>query len=164
MSLGRLSHAYVSEPVGMDSQNWFTNAVGMLQTTHDCHQLLALLLEVEAEFGRKRDPEAIGYQDRSLDLDMLYFGEEVVNNPKLTLPHPHLGKRLFVLMPLVEIAPGMSDPLDGMSIEKKKELLIGQIQAGKEESQEVTKIRWDTIPSESNVCKKSNPAQKKGEL
>ncbi len=144
VELARLSHPYVSEPVGMESENLFTNAVGMVHTALSAHQFLAFLLQVEAEFGRKRDPQAMGYQDRSLDLDILYFGEESIDTPKLILPHPHIEKRLFVLAPLAEIAPGFCDPVAGVSVERKQELLLEQVRSGMEEPQTLKVVSWDT--------------------
>ncbi len=162
VSLSCLSHPYVSKPLGMESRNWFTNAVGALQTTLSAHQLLELLLAVESEFGRKRDLQNIGYQDRSLDLDILYFGTTAVNAPALTIPHPHIGKRLFVLTPLAEIAPGFYDHLDGVTVEKKRESLFERIRTGLEEPQEITKVSWDVVPSAKHDNTESALAHRQG--
>ncbi len=143
--LSVLSHPYLTEPVGMESRNWFTNAVGALETTQTAYQFLELLLRVELEFGRERDACAAGYQDRSLDLDILYFGERALNTPKLTLPHPHIATRLFVLTPFAEIAPNYRDHLEGVTIEQKQEELLAHIQTGQVEQQEITKGNWDVL-------------------
>ncbi len=84
----------------MESSNWFTNCVGSLETELSAHELLHLLLRVEADFGRRRNAKAEGYQDRTLDLDILYFGHLLLEDKDLLLPHPRLKERLFVLEPL----------------------------------------------------------------
>jgi len=81
-----LSHPYVSSPVGMASANWFTNAVGELQTTLPPLQVLDKLLQIEAAFGRTRNERAEGYEDRTLDLDMLSYDDIMVDIPGLVLP------------------------------------------------------------------------------
>ncbi len=97
-----LSSPYLSSPVGMESSNWFTNAVGELETSLTARQTLKWLFEVEKEFGRRRKPLS-GYQDRTLDLDILFFNDIIVDDRDLIIPHPEMGKRLFVLKPLVEL-------------------------------------------------------------
>lgn len=103
--LAGLSNPYSSAPVDMTSQHWFTNAVGRLQVSLPPLELLKVLLEVEASFGRIRSEKTFGYQDRSLDLDLLYYGELVMDSPELILPHPRIGDRLFVLAPFAELEP-----------------------------------------------------------
>ena len=98
-----LSAPYASDPVGMESENRFLNAVGILETDLDPDALLSLLQHVEKGFGRDQKTGGDGYQDRLLDLDILYFGDHVLNSGKLLVPHPHIAGRLFVLAPLVEI-------------------------------------------------------------
>jgi 2-amino-4-hydroxy-6-hydroxymethyldihydropteridine diphosphokinase len=105
-----LSSPYRSEPVGMQSENWFINAVGSLQTFLEPEELLAEMLAVEASLGRKRSLNGKS-QDRSIDLDLLYWGDMVSNDPRVTLPHPEIANRLFVLEPLAEIGPGLCHPV-----------------------------------------------------
>ncbi|MFC1837164.1 2-amino-4-hydroxy-6-hydroxymethyldihydropteridine diphosphokinase [Thermodesulfobacteriota bacterium] len=105
-----LSSPYRSEPVGMESENWFINAVGSLQTTLEPEELLAEMLSVEASLGRKRVVEGLP-ADRSVDLDLLYWGDRISNDPGVTLPHPGIAKRLFVLKPLAEIGPEQVHPV-----------------------------------------------------
>lgn len=109
VSLIRLSRPYRSAPVGMASTNWFTNAVGEIRTDMSPLKLLQRLLAIETLMGRRRDPEASGYQDRSLDLDLLYYGPLQLATADLWLPHPERRRRLFVLEPLAEIAPDFID-------------------------------------------------------
>lgn len=100
---GRLSSPYRSRPIGMDSPHWFINAVGMIRTSLDPLALLHRFQVLEAQFGRRRDPLVPGYQDRTLDLDLLFYDDLHLNTAQLILPHPRMGQRRFVLDPLLEI-------------------------------------------------------------
>jgi 2-amino-4-hydroxy-6-hydroxymethyldihydropteridine diphosphokinase len=143
VTLSSLSHPYLTAPVDMESSNWFTNAVGMLQTTSTVRQLLENLLHIEFEFGRRRAVASTGYQDRSLDLDILCYGETVVDTPELVLPHPRLARRLFVLAPFAEIAPGYRERADGMTISEICAQLFIQMQTGQIPWQEIKKGEWE---------------------
>ena len=114
--LDGLSSPYMTAPVDMTSQHWFTNAVGRLQVSLPPLQLLKVLLAVEASFGRTRKEQSFGYQDRSLDLDLLYYGDVVMDRPELILPHPRIGDRLFVLVPFAELEPDYKDTLSEETI------------------------------------------------
>lgn len=137
-----LSSPYISAPVGMESSNWFTNAVGRLETTLPPEELLRHLMEVESTFGRRRDNNIKGYQDRTLDLDILYFGEVVMHTEMLTLPHPCLKDRLFVLKPLAEVAPDYQDPVDGLTPAEKLEQLERQMTEGHVPVQNISRSQW----------------------
>lgn len=139
----QLSSLYVSEAVGMESRFLFTNGVGMVETRLGPLELLHLLLQVETEHGRLRDADAVGYQDRSLDLDLLYFGATVCRSPELLLPHPHIASRLFVLAPLVEIAPWIQDPLTGQTVGEMHQHLLLRIHQGKVLPQPITRIEGE---------------------
>lgn len=106
--LGRCSSVYRTAPVGYDAQPDFYNAVCQLFTSLDPHQLLARLQQVEQAQGRRR--EGHRYGPRTLDLDLLLFGEDCLDTPDLQLPHPRMHERGFVLYPLQEIMPGMTIP------------------------------------------------------
>jgi 2-amino-4-hydroxy-6-hydroxymethyldihydropteridine diphosphokinase len=108
----RLSSPYFSEPLGMESQHWFTNAVGEVETSLPPEELLAALLAIEAAMGRDRSRTA----DRPVDLDMLFLDDLVLEKEGLTLPHPEIAGRLFVLAPLAELAPGHVHPLSGRTV------------------------------------------------
>jgi len=136
----RLSSLYVTEAVGMNSRSLFTNAVGMVETVLEPTELLQLLLQVETEHGRLRDVDAEGYQDRFIDLDLLYFDGIVWNSPELVLPHPHIANRLFVLAPLVEIAPWLQDPSTGLTAEEMYQQLLARIEQGKILPQTISRI------------------------
>lgn len=102
----RLSSPYRSRPVGMDSPHWFINAVGLIRTFLAPMPLLHRLQALEAQFGRERDPLVSGYQDRTLDLDLLLYDGLHLDSSQLILPHPRMGERCFVLEPLLEILDG----------------------------------------------------------
>jgi 2-amino-4-hydroxy-6-hydroxymethyldihydropteridine diphosphokinase len=141
--LDGLSSPYMTAPVGMNSRHWFTNAVGRLQVGLPPLDLLKTLLAVEKKFGRTRDSNSFGYQDRSLDLDLLYYGTLVMDTPELTLPHPRVGDRLFVLAPFAELEPNFRDCLTGVTIAEMAELLTGRIMAGETKNQEIISGHWD---------------------
>ena len=101
ISLVRLSSPYRTEPVGMNTDHWFTNAVGEITTTLSPAELLAAMLAIEAEMGRDRTLT----QDRPVDLDLLYYGDMMIQSLALIVPHPRITERLFVLAPLAELAP-----------------------------------------------------------
>jgi 2-amino-4-hydroxy-6-hydroxymethyldihydropteridine diphosphokinase len=101
------SSLYRTAPVGIAEQPEFINAVAMLETTLAPEALLNALLEVEQRFGRIR-AEKNG--PRTLDLDLLLYDDQFIDQPHLTLPHPRLHLRAFVLYPLAEIAPTLVIP------------------------------------------------------
>ena len=108
--LVRRSSFYRSAPIGFTDQPDFVNAVAELQTGLAPEPLLVELQVLEARHGRLR---SFANAPRTLDLDLLLFGETVLNTPALTLPHPRMHERAFVLMPLVEIAPQAHVPRRG---------------------------------------------------
>ena len=97
-----------TEPVGVGEQPRFLNGAAELETTLMSRELLARLLAVEQRFGRIRSPGEHG--PRTLDLDLLLYGDEVIDEPGLAVPHPRLHERSFVLEPLAELAPGLVVP------------------------------------------------------
>jgi 2-amino-4-hydroxy-6-hydroxymethyldihydropteridine diphosphokinase len=100
--LVKQSSLYRSAPVGHDEQPDFVNAVAQLETALPAERLLAELHEIEARHGRTRSfPNA----PRTLDLDLLLYGDAVLALSALTVPHPRMHERAFVLKPLLEIAP-----------------------------------------------------------
>jgi 2-amino-4-hydroxy-6-hydroxymethyldihydropteridine diphosphokinase len=103
-----VSMLHETEPVGVGEQPPFLNGVVALQTSLEARELLDRLLAVEQRFGRVRVPGEHG--PRTLDLDLLLYGNEEIEEPGLTVPHPRLHERRFVLEPLVELAPGLVVP------------------------------------------------------
>ena len=108
----RASSLYRTAPVGIAHQPDFINAVAALETTLSPHELLAALFAIEAAFGRRRDYH---HAPRTLDLDLLLYDDQVIDTPRLTLPHPRMHLRAFVLAPLVEIAPDCRIPGRGLA-------------------------------------------------
>ena len=138
----QLSSPFLSAPVGMDSSYWFTNAAGVLQTSCTPLEFLDILLDTEKRLGRVRDGDKRGYQDRTLDLDLLYFDTEIIDIPRLTVPHPFRGERLFVLAPMAQIGPEWVDPETGLSMQSMHRMLLDKIDGGEVDVQEITKSHW----------------------
>lgn len=111
ISLIRTSAFYESEPWGMDTKNWFVNAVVEIKTTLSPQRLLNECQRIEAQLGRKRDIETKGYQDRTIDIDILFYSKEIVNDENLTIPHKYLHLRAFTLVPLLELIPNFEHPV-----------------------------------------------------
>ena len=105
--LVRTSSLYRSEPLGYAAQPGFVNAVAQIETGLSAERLLAELQAIEAAHGRTR---RFANAPRTLDLDLLLFGNAVLDTEKLMVPHPRMHQRAFVLIPLVEIAPDTEVP------------------------------------------------------
>ena len=105
--LVKASSLYRSAPLGYAEQPEFVNAVAQLETGLPAERLLAELQAIEARHGRQR---SFADAPRTLDLDLLLHGDAVINTPGLTLPHPRMHERAFVLRPLLEIAPEVIIP------------------------------------------------------
>ncbi len=112
-SLVSRSSLYVSRPQGPADQPDFINAVACLETRLDAHALLDALQALEQAHQRVRIQH---WGPRTLDLDLLLYGEQIIATDRLSVPHPWLDKRSFVLYPLAEIAPDLALP-SGQSIE-----------------------------------------------
>jgi 2-amino-4-hydroxy-6-hydroxymethyldihydropteridine diphosphokinase len=111
------SSIYRTAAVGPVTQDDFLNAVLVVETTISARALLTLLLEVEREAGRDR---TLGprWGPRPLDLDLLLFGDEIIQEPDLVVPHPRLSERRFVLEPLAEVLPVFILPGTGLTVEQ----------------------------------------------
>jgi 2-amino-4-hydroxy-6-hydroxymethyldihydropteridine diphosphokinase len=107
-SVTRVSSWYETEPMEVTDQPWFLNGAVELHTQREPDSLMRALLEIEREMGRERTRTK---GPRSIDLDLLLFDDETVNTPELTLPHPAMHERRFVLAPLAEIAPQVIHPV-----------------------------------------------------
>lgn len=106
-SLRATSRLYRSAPWGPVAQPRYLNAVAEVETALDASGLLAALLEIESLHGRER---SVRWGPRTLDLDLLLYDGETISSPQLTVPHPRLAERAFVLVPLAEIAPDIEVP------------------------------------------------------
>ena len=104
----RQSSWYMTEPVGLKDAEWFINGVALLETPLAPESLLQRMLDIETLLGRKR---TVKWGPRTIDLDLLAYDQLVMDSPGLTLPHPFLEKRRFVLEPLAEIAPDYVHPV-----------------------------------------------------
>lgn len=107
------SRLWLTAPVPISDQPWYHNAVIRIETEQGPQELLEILLETERRFGRTRDvPNAA----RTLDLDLIDHEGRILDTPALTLPHPRMHLRAFVLRPLAEIAPEWVHPVTGRAL------------------------------------------------
>jgi 2-amino-4-hydroxy-6-hydroxymethyldihydropteridine diphosphokinase len=122
-----VSGFYETQPVDVPNQPWFLNCVIVIETDKTPREMLRLALNIEAAMGRlrMRDKGA-----RNIDIDIVLFGDQVVNEPGLKIPHPAMHQRRFVLEPLVEIAPQALHPELGKTAQELLAALpLGQGQA-----------------------------------
>ena len=112
----RVSRFYSTPAWGQRDQADFVNAVVALETVLPPQALLDELLGIERDFGRIRDAERGRWGPRTLDLDLIFYGGEIIDTPPLVVPHPRFRERLFVLVPLAEVAAGWIDPVTGRSV------------------------------------------------
>jgi 2-amino-4-hydroxy-6-hydroxymethyldihydropteridine diphosphokinase len=116
----RASSFYKTEPVGIENQNYFINAVVEITTTLCARNLLQALQNIEKSMGRMREVKG---GPRIIDLDLLFYGQDVIREADLIAPHPEIQKRRFVLEPLNEIASYFIHPAFGVSIRGLKDRL-----------------------------------------
>jgi 2-amino-4-hydroxy-6-hydroxymethyldihydropteridine diphosphokinase len=139
-SVDAVSSFYETAPVGMVEQPDFLNAVVALRTALPPQQLMAALLRIEQQHGRDRSA-SVPKGPRTLDLDLLSYGDVKMETPTLTLPHPSLAERRFVLVPLTEIAPQWRHPDTG----KSAAILLSELsQSGGDSSQSLRKSHSST--------------------
>lgn len=113
--LGKLtlkSKVYETEAWGGVAKGPFLNQLVEIQTAYSPSELLAFLQRIESDLGRKREEH---WGDRTMDIDIIYFGKRIVDTEELRIPHPFLAERRFVLVPLAEILPGFAHPVLGKS-------------------------------------------------
>ncbi|MBV8056932.1 MAG: 2-amino-4-hydroxy-6-hydroxymethyldihydropteridine diphosphokinase [Deltaproteobacteria bacterium] len=138
----RHSSIYETEPMG-DIKGVFLNGVVELETEMPAELLIRRLLAIERAMGRKRSHERKPsvarrkYQPRIIDLDLLFFDKEIIRTPPLTVPHPRLHERRFVLAPMAELAPALIHPELNIS--------ISELLAGLKSPQRVTLARADLL-------------------
>jgi GTP cyclohydrolase-4 len=115
MVVEKVSSIYETEPVGYKEQPLFLNAVCRISTELNPEKLLRLAKKIETKSGRVSSfPNA----PRPIDIDILFYGDEVLSSKKLTIPHPRLVERAFVLVPLAEIAPDLVHPENRKTVKK----------------------------------------------
>jgi 2-amino-4-hydroxy-6-hydroxymethyldihydropteridine diphosphokinase len=113
LQLLRVSSLYETEPIGLRGQRWFLNLVAEFQTELFPKQLLQRIERVERELGRKR---TVRNGPRTIDIDILLYGNAVVNTEELEIPHPRYRERRFTLAPLAELNPELRDPVTRRSM------------------------------------------------
>ena len=126
--LVKASRLYRTPAWGKTDQPAFVNAAAVLETELDARALLDAMLGIERDHGRERlDGQRWGA--RTLDLDLLLYGQDVIDEPGLHVPHPHLHERAFALVPLVEIAPDLVIPGHGRASDLVAAMVTGDIHA-----------------------------------
>jgi 2-amino-4-hydroxy-6-hydroxymethyldihydropteridine diphosphokinase len=115
-----VSGFYETQPVDLPNQPWFLNCVVAIETNKTARDLLKLTLGIETAMGRLRMSSK---DSRNIDIDIVLFGDQVISEPGLTIPHPAMDQRRFVLQPLVEIAPGAFHPKLGKTAKELLEAL-----------------------------------------
>lgn len=113
VKIDKLSSIYETEPVGYQEQPLFLNAVCQVSTNLSPYELLYLAKDIEHQLGRK---PSFANAPRPIDIDILIYNNEVVQTEELTIPHPRLVERAFVLVPLAEISPDLVHPEKGKTI------------------------------------------------
>lgn len=112
-SLSGQSDLYLTQPQGKEDQEWFANAGALLETGLPAEDLLDRLLDLEGAMGRVRKER---WGPRLLDLDILLFGNDVIQEENLIIPHPLMHQRRFVLVPMVQLAPDLIHPVLGQTM------------------------------------------------
>jgi len=107
------SRFYRTEPVGVEGQDWYVNGVMSLWSGLSAQDLMKKLLDIERIMGREREKK---WDSRTIDLDILLYGQEVIKEKYLTVPHPLMHLRRFVLEPMVQLSPDLIHPVLGKSM------------------------------------------------
>lgn len=112
------SSFYESEPWQMDSENWFVNAVVQISTTLEPEKLLKECQRIESQLGRNSIHRTSNgnYTDRTIDIDILFYDNKIINTPDLVIPHKFFHKRAFLMVPMLEIAQDFVHPLFGKTV------------------------------------------------
>ncbi len=120
----RVSSIYETEPRDLTDQPWFLNLVAQFETELSPRALLRIVNQAEAKLGRER---IIEKGPRTIDIDILFHGDLILKTTRLTIPHPRLAHRRFVLEPLAELAPGYVHPVLGKTIRELNAGVAGQV-------------------------------------
>jgi 2-amino-4-hydroxy-6-hydroxymethyldihydropteridine diphosphokinase len=114
--LAATAPCYRTEPVGFTEQDWFVNTVVKIESNLSPLVLLARLKAIETEIGRR--PSSVRFGPRILDMDILLFGDRILDEPGLSIPHPRMHERRFVLVPFCDIDPEIVHPTLGLKMIK----------------------------------------------
>ncbi len=125
LQVRQVSSIYDTEPVGNVNQPRFLNSVCQVHTRLTPTELLALAKGIELKLGRA---PGTANAPRPIDIDILFYGDQVIETPELIIPHPRLVERAFVLVPLAEITPDLVHPVNGKTIKELKKELHGGMQ------------------------------------
>ncbi len=117
ITIVRTSAFYESEPWNMNTKNWFVNAVVEIKTQYSPQELLAACQRVERQLGRT-SVEKGQYQDRTIDIDILFYNKEIINEENLTIPHKYVHLRAFTLVPMMELNSDFVHPVLHKKIEE----------------------------------------------
>ncbi len=117
------SSLYETEPWQMDSEKWFVNAVVQISTTFTPEELLRECQKIESVLGRKRFKGEKSYTDRTIDIDIIFYDKLILNTPELTIPHKHFHKRVFMIIPMLEIADDFVHPILNKTVEELYEAI-----------------------------------------
>jgi 2-amino-4-hydroxy-6-hydroxymethyldihydropteridine diphosphokinase len=140
LRLKRASGLYETEPMGLREQAWFLNMAAEFETELMPRQLLHRAQNVERELGRRR---TVVNGPRTVDIDILLYGNSVIDCEELVVPHPRMQERRFVLAPLAELNAALRHPVSGQSVEQMLEAVTGQTVRARERSLPTT------IPAQS---------------
>lgn len=134
VTVSEVSSIYESEPVGLKDQPWFVNAVCAAYTDLSPPKLLAYLKHIEGQMGR-----ILSFKDgpRIIDIDILFYGDQVIDTPDLTIPHPRIAERGFVLHPLSELNPLLFHPVESRT--------VAQMLSALNRPERVKKRRWSVL-------------------
>ncbi len=117
ITIVRTSAFYESEPWNMNTKNWFVNAVVEIKTQYSPQELLVACQRVECQLGRT-PIEKGQYQDRTIDIDILFYNKEIINEENLTIPHKYVHLRAFTLVPMMELNSDFVHPILHKTIEE----------------------------------------------
>ena len=134
VTVSEVSSIYESEPVGFKDQPWFVNVVCAAYTDLPAPELLAYLKHIEGQMGRM-----MSFKDapRIIDIDILFYGDQVVDTPDLTIPHPRIAERAFVLLPLSELNPLLFNPVESLT--------VAQMLSSLSATERVKKRKWSAL-------------------
>jgi len=121
-----MSRFYLTEPMDYSDQPWFVNAAAKIRTSLNPDDLLAVLKSFEVEYGRVDG--GVRFGPRSLDFDIIFYNDIIIETPQLTVPHPRMHNREFVLRPISDLAPEMIHPVFNKSIRELLDDLSAQNQ------------------------------------